>query len=85
MLTSSLGEDFKTNLKLLQTLTKKTSREVAEAIGVHEQTICNWRAGRRFPSRGSIDRLCDFFGINEETLGYAPDRKTMAHMESGET
>lgn len=85
MLDSSLGDDFRVNLKILQTITNKTSREVAVGVGVHEQTVCNWRAGRRFPSRGSINRLCEFFKIDQSTLGYVPDREEMVELESGTT
>ena len=54
---------FSKNLNNYLTLTNKTQREVAEAIGVSPQTFNTWCQGIALPRMGKVQLLADYFKI----------------------
>ena len=59
---------FSKNLNNYRTLTNKTQREVAEAIGVSPQTFNTWCQGIALPRMGKVQLLADYFKIGKTDL-----------------
>ena len=59
---------FSKNLNNYLTLTNKTQREVAEAIGVSPQTFNTWCQGIALPRMGKVQLLADYFKIGKTDL-----------------
>lgn len=58
-------EIFSRNLARHLTLSGKTQREVASAIGVSYGTFCDWIKGRVYPRMDKIQLLADYFGLKK--------------------
>lgn len=43
-------------------------KELAAAVGLTPQAICNYEAGDREPSIAIIIKLCDFFNVSADYL-----------------
>lgn len=59
---------FVKNLKYYMTLTQKTQKEIADAIGVSPQTFNTWYKGIALPRMGKVQLLADYFNINKSDL-----------------
>ena len=59
---------FSKNLNNYLTLTNKTQREGAEAIGVSPQTFNTWCQGIALPRMGKVQLLADYFKIGKTDL-----------------
>lgn len=49
-----------------------TQKELSEKIGVSENTISLWERGERIPNLFSQAKLCEFFAMTPQALGFAP-------------
>ncbi len=47
-----------------------TQQEVASEIGTSALTINRWEQGKSFPQSYYLQKLCDFFGLSAEELGF---------------
>lgn len=59
---------FHTRLKLVRTERGLSRRELAEAVGVHYQTIGNIERGEYSPSLDVVLRICEHFQLPVEAL-----------------
>lgn len=48
-----------------------TQVQVAQKLGISPQVVCDWEKGRSFPSRDSLIKLEDLFGMTHREL-FAP-------------
>ena len=59
---------FSTNLNRYLNESHKTQIEVANAIGVSQQTFNTWSRGIALPRMDKIQKLADYFGIGKNDL-----------------
>ena len=59
---------FSKNLNKYLSLSNKTQKEVADAIGVSPQTFNTWCQGIALPRMGKVQLLADYFGIGKSDL-----------------
>lgn len=59
---------FARNLNRQLSLSGKTQKEVAEAIGVLPSTFNTWCTGAAIPRMGRVQLLADYFGIKKSEL-----------------
>lgn len=59
---------FARNLNRQLSLSGKTQKEVAEAIGVLPSTFNTWCTGAAIPRMGKVQLLADYFGIKKSEL-----------------
>lgn len=59
---------FAQRLKEIRTERGLRQKDVAAAIGVTLQAICNYEAGTRDPSLDILCKLCDFFEVSADYL-----------------
>ncbi len=52
---------MKLSLKACRINVKVTAKEMGNAIGVSEDTIYNWEAGKYAPKRRQVPKILDFF------------------------
>ena len=75
------------NLKLLTSYYRSVA-EVCRRLGINRQQFNKYLSGRTAPSRHTLQRICDFFGVEDYELLLPPDefRELVAlkpHRESG--
>jgi transcriptional regulator with XRE-family HTH domain len=58
-----------------------TQRNLADKLGVEEQTVRSWERGIRFPSMESRARLLEVFDLSPEDLGLSPASETAEEEE----
>lgn len=56
------------NIEVLGTLFKESQRDIAEAIGVGETTISNYKKGKMAPKRENLSKIAKHFNISENEL-----------------
>lgn len=59
---------FSRNLSKCLKRFDKTQRELANAIGVHPATICDWMQERTYPRMDKVQLIAEFFGISKSEL-----------------
>ena len=59
---------FSKNLSRCLKRSDKTQRELANAIGVHPATICDWLQERTYPRMDKVQLIAEFFGISKSEL-----------------
>lgn len=59
---------FVENLVRLQEKKGETNYRLAKAIGVHQTSIANWKAGITKPHPKHITALADHFGVTVDEL-----------------
>lgn len=59
---------FSANLNNMLLVSKKTQKEVADAIGVSPQTFNTWCQGIALPRMGKLQALADYFGVKKSDL-----------------
>lgn len=59
---------FSKNLNKYLSLSNKTQKEVADAIGVIPSTFNTWCQGIALPRMGKVQALADYFHINKSDL-----------------
>lgn len=64
---------FAYNLNHYVNISKKSQKEISDAIGVLPQTFNTWCQGIAFPRMGKIQLLADYFGISKTDLIEAHD------------
>lgn len=64
---SDAENDFVANLRLATSYHASTA-EVCRRLGVNRQQYMKYLAGKGQPSRGTLRRICDFFGVEEYEL-----------------
>lgn len=42
--------------------------DAAKKIGVNVSTLRNWEAGKTFPTKPKIDKICEVYGIDFDVL-----------------
>lgn len=70
MIKTDLGNKtvFSRNLSRCLKRFDKTQRELADAIGVHPSTICDWLYERTYPRMDKLQLTAEFFGISKSEL-----------------
>jgi DNA-binding XRE family transcriptional regulator len=68
---------MKITLKACRTNVRATAREMAEAVGVTEETIYNWECGKYSPRAKQIVKILQFFAdrgfpIALENINFLP-------------
>lgn len=72
------------NLRVFRERDKISQIELAERVGVAQNTICQWENGARRPNIDMLIRLTEIFGCTaDELLGI--DRRKPAEEEKPET
>lgn len=61
-------EIFARNLNECLSITQKTQKEVADAIGVSPQTFNTWCKGVALPRMGKIQKLAEYFHVSKTDL-----------------
>lgn len=61
----------KITLKAARVNVNMTQTEAAEKIGVAVSTLRNWEAGKTFPNKPMIDKLCEVYGVPFDVLFFA--------------
>ena len=58
----------KITLKAARVNASLSQIEAAEKIGVAASTLRNWEAGKTFPTKPKIDKICEVYGIDFDVL-----------------
>lgn len=58
----------KISLKAARVNVNLSQGEAAEKIGVAVSTLRNWEAGKTFPNKPKIDKICEVYGIDFDVL-----------------
>lgn len=58
----------KISLKAARVNASLSQDEAAERIGISVSTLRNWEAGKTFPTKPKIDRICEVYGIDFDVL-----------------
>lgn len=66
-LSSTESTDFPANLRLATSYHPSVS-EVCRRLGINRQQFMKYLSGGSFPSRNTLRRICDFFGVEEFEL-----------------
>ena len=61
----------KITLKAARVNAHLTQEEAANKIGVAVSTLRNWEAGKTFPNKPRIDKLCEVYGVSFDVLFFA--------------
>jgi transcriptional regulator with XRE-family HTH domain len=62
----------------------KTNQELAEFMGVHEQTVSGWCTNQNQPECGTLFKISDFFGVEAgELLTLKKDLKGVRGKKKG--
>jgi transcriptional regulator with XRE-family HTH domain len=78
---------FAKNLKRYMDISKKSRREVSEALGVSYYTFSDWVNGKKYPRMDKVEMLADYFGIlksdliEEKTIENSPVEMAERHFE----
>jgi repressor LexA len=70
LINTDLGnkEIFAKNLNRYLSLSGKSQKEVAAAVGVSSGTFCDWTKGRLYPRMNKLQLLADYFEISKSDL-----------------
>lgn len=63
-----LYELMSSNLKKYMQLRNISQLELAESLGVSQQSVSNWCTGLKMPRMNKIDRICELLEISREEL-----------------
>lgn len=55
-------------LAALRNEKKMTQQQIAKIAGVSDKTVSSWENGSRSPKLGSINKICQYFGIDLNTF-----------------
>ena len=69
-----MGSRFSKNIKALRQSNGETQKQLAERVGVREQTVIKWEGGgiEKPRQKSIIDRICEAYKVTEQDLfGYA--------------
>lgn len=69
-----MKSQFSKNIKALRTSNKLTQKQLAERLGVREQTVLKWEGGdiAKPRQKSIISRICEMYNVTEQDLfGYA--------------
>lgn len=58
----------KISLKAARVNAKLSQQAAADLIGVAVSTLRNWEAGKTFPNKPKIDKICEVYGISFDVL-----------------
>lgn len=61
-------EIFAKNLRYYISISGKTQKEMAQIIGVSAPTMHEWCAGKKTPRMDKVQRLANYFGIQNSDL-----------------
>jgi transcriptional regulator with XRE-family HTH domain len=79
---STTGPDRMLEALIAECTWQAPSKELAEALGVHVNTISNWRRGKRDPDRRHQELLADEFAARIDGANSA-DLRTTLHLHFG--
>lgn len=68
-------EIFISNMKYYINISKKSQKEIAEAIGVPVSTFSTWMVGKALPRMGKVEALANYFGCTKSDLIEKHDKK----------
>lgn len=74
---------LKERLKELRQETKKTQKEIAEAIGVHQSTLGYFETGERVPNIKTLQKLAKFYKVSTDYLLGISDIRAKAEVLDG--
>ena len=63
-----LKQRISRNIKHLMASTDKTSKDIADGLGVSKSTVSRWVNGQRIPRMDYIDKLCAFFKCSRNDI-----------------
>lgn len=66
--TMEIRKRFSMQLQSLRTEKKLTQTELAEKLGVHEQSVSNWERCTRTPTSNLLKKIEEFFGLLEPLI-----------------
>lgn len=61
----------KISLKAARVNANLSQQDAAVRIGVAVSTLRNWEAGKTYPTKPKIDKLCEVYGISFDVLFFA--------------
>lgn len=61
----------KISLKAARVNANLSQQDAAERLGVAVSTLRNWEAGKTYPTKPKIDKLCEVYGISFDVLFFA--------------
>ncbi|GAB2022918.1 helix-turn-helix transcriptional regulator [Pseudolactococcus yaeyamensis] len=59
---------FQERLKSLRLEQKLTQKQIAEKLGISQQSYAQWENGKRKPSGETLQKLADFFDVSVDSL-----------------
>lgn len=66
-------------LRQLRVETRLSQAQLGQKLGVSQQTVAGWEAGRTSPGRPMVARLVDVFGVTSDyLLGISDNRAAVA-------
>lgn len=68
----------KMTLKAARVNAGLTQKEVAEKLGVSNNTVCAWENGKSIPSVLMADRLCTLYMVEIDDLNFLPGNPLLA-------
>lgn len=63
--------DIADKMKNARIKSGKTQQEVADAVGIKQNTLANYEAGVRVPRDSTKQKLADYYGISVQELFFA--------------
>lgn len=69
-------------IRLLRQKRDMTQTELAERVGMSVNAVSSWELGKSFPPNGSLQRICDAFGITEPQLQLTAVDESQLPMET---
>lgn len=67
-MSSNFQEIFTENLNKLLRETGSSQKDLANYIGISTVTVNDWTKGRKAPRAANIDKICNYFGIEQGKL-----------------
>ena len=61
----------KITLKAARVNANLSQQAAADLIGVAVSTLRNWEAGKTFPTKPKIDKICEVYNISFDVLFFA--------------
>lgn len=83
-----MKSQFSKNIRAVRNSNELTQKQLADRVGVREQTVIKWEGGdvEKPRQKAIVDKLCEVFGVTEQDLfGYADGFYAKLHGLSSET
>lgn len=63
----------KNNLAIWMMVRKRSGKELAERVGVSQQSMVAWRKNKAVPTPSHVLKLCQLLNINQSQFWYDPN------------